>query len=184
MAQLPSISAGHDAQTLSQLRTSLIQALRRSPESRGPLCDALELLENLQQRAGGTAASAAAGPMRRPPKVQQYTIGHGADGPFLAEHRQGQPQPFRCPLAVYMTAADELAASSEPLHFDQLMERVNRRLGQRQPDYRLRVALRFWLAQHLAQRGRTRYWPVDRQGFVRQARQVWDQLWGRSRLSA
>jgi hypothetical protein len=64
------------------------------------------------------------------------------------------------------------------------MERVNRRLGQRQPDYRLRVALRFWLAQHLVQRGRTRYAPVDRGGFVRQARQVWDQLWGRSRLSA
>src|SRR4051812_22966232 len=34
----------------SQLRFSLIKVLRNSPESREPICDALELIESLQQQ--------------------------------------------------------------------------------------------------------------------------------------
>jgi hypothetical protein len=69
-----------------------------------------------------------------------------------------------------------MAAAEPALHFDELTARLNARMGQRQPDYRLRVALRFWLAGNAILRSRTKYIPIDRQTFVDTARRMWEEL--------
>ena len=169
-------------QTFSQVRTALIRALRTSPDAREPLCDALELLEGIQQqmerfRQAMPAKGHAAGrPARGRGKLQEYRIQTGADGEFLIERRPGHSQPFRCPRATYDAAAEVMAAAEPALHFDELMERLNARMGQRQPDYRLRVALRFWLAGNAILRSRTKYKPLDRRTFADTARRMWDEL--------
>lgn len=169
-------------QTFSQVRTALIRALRTSPDAREPLCDALELLEGIQQqmeqlRQGMPAKRQATGSAPRGRgKLQEYRIQTSADGEFLTERRPGHSQPFRCPRATYDAAAEVLAAAEPALHFDELVERLNARMGERQPDYRLRVALRFWLAGNAILRSRTKYKPLERRTFVDTAQRMWVEL--------
>ena len=169
-------------QTFSQVRTALIRALRTSPDAREPLCDALELLEMIQQQlaqygqAMPTSAENGQASARPRGKLQEYRVQVTADGQFLTERRQGHSQPFRCPRATYAAAAEVLGAAESALHFDELVERLNARMGERQPDYRLRVALRFWLAGGAILRSRTKYKPVERRDFVETARRLWEEL--------
>jgi hypothetical protein len=176
---------GSDAATISQLRTSLIRALRASPQSVEPLCDALELLEGLQQRletkrnpdAGEQAATASANrAQRRNSQAQEYIIQRTAEGEFLTERRPTGSQPFRCPKDAYLAAAKVLAGAEESLHFDELLDRLNAAMEQRQADYRLRVCLRFWGQPGLVQRFRTRYHAAEAGTFVRAAEAAWEEL--------
>ena len=168
-------------QTFSQVRSALIKALRTSPDAREPLCDALELLETIQRQLEQyrhamppTPASRVAPKPRG--KLQEYQIQTSADGAFLTERRPGHSQPFRCPRATYDAAAEVVATTEPAMHFDELVERLNARMGERQPDYRLRVALRFWLAGGAILRSRTKYKAVDRNAFRETARSMWDAL--------
>ena len=169
-------------QTFSQVRTALIRALRTSPDAREPLCDALELLEAIQQqleqyrRAMPPGAEGDKAAPRGRGKLPEYRIQTSADGQFLTERRPGHSQPFRCPRATYDAAAEVMTAAEPALHFDELVERLNARMGERQPDYRLRVALRFWLAGNAILRSRTKYKPVERRTFVDTARRMWEEL--------
>ena len=173
-----------DSATISQLRTSLIRALRASPQSVEPLCDALELLEGLQQRLEtkrNPDMGADVGPIanrgpRRNNQAQEYIIQRTAEGEFLTERRPTGSQPFRCPKDAYVAAANVLAEAEEPLHFDELLDRLNAAMNQRQADYRLRVCLRFWGQRGLMGRFRTRYHASDAGTFVRAAEGAWDEL--------
>ena len=165
-------------QRFSQVRTALIRALRSSPEAREPLCDALEQLEAIQQeldeyqrgtRAGGAAASARSVAPRRQARSQEYEIQATPDGSYLTERRPGHSQPFRCPRATYEAAAEVLAGTAEALPFEELMERLNSKMARRQPDYRLRVALRFWMTHSVVVRSRTKYRPTDASSFLAQS---------------
>jgi hypothetical protein len=168
--------------TFSQVRSALIKALRTSPEAREPLCDALELLEGMQRKleeyrqALPPAAPAGRPGGKRRGKIQEYEIHGAGDAQSLTERRPGHSQPFRCPRATYDAAAEVLAAADGALHFDQLMERLNARTKDRQPDYRLRVALRFWMTHNAVARSRTKYQAIDRATFVETARRLWRDL--------
>lgn len=177
------VPPANDSATISQLRTSLIRALRTSPQSVEPLCDALELLENLQQRLESkrnpdapehAAADSlpAARPRRRNGQSQEYVIQQTAEGEFLTERRPTGSQPFRCPKDAYLAAARVVADAEEPLHFDELLDRLNAAMNQRQADYRLRVCLRFWVQHELVRRFRTRYHAADPATFVGEGEQV------------
>ena len=171
-------------QRFSQVRTALIRALRSSPDAREPLCDALEQLEAIQQeleeyqQALPPAAPPAAPtpPTRRRSKTQEYEIQRTADGGFLTERRAGHSQPFRCPRMTYDAAARVMEAAAEALPFEELMERLNAEMGARQPDYRLRVALRFWMTHEAVLRSRTKYRAAERAGFSRLATELWAKL--------
>ena len=169
----------------SQVRTALIRALRASPEAREPLCDALEQLEAIQQELEqyqralpppptANGSRPAAGERRRG-KSQAYEIQDTPDGSFLTERRPGHSQPFRCPRATYDAAAAVLAETPDALPFEELMERLNARTGHRQPDYRLRVALRFWMTHQAVVRSRTKYKPADRTNFTGLSAALWAQ---------
>lgn len=167
--------------TFSQVRSALIRALRTSPEAREPLCDALELLEGMQRKleeyrhSMPTPKPGHAGGRNRG-KAPEYQVHSTGDGQSLTERRPGHSQPFRCPRATYDAAAEVLAAADGALHFDQLMERLNARTKDKQPDYRLRVALRFWMAHNAVARSRTKYQAVDRATFRDTARALWHDL--------
>lgn len=175
--------AQNESAAFSQLRTSLIKVLRNSPESRVPICDALELVEALQQkieakrnpdappsragpRAGGDAGTGGA---------QEYLIQSTHEGQFLTERRPSGSQPFRCPKDAYEAAARVIAEADGPLHFEDIHDRLNRAMGERQADYRVRVCLRFWLNHRVIERFRTRYRAKEPGGFFKQAMGLWEQ---------
>jgi len=176
-------SDNHESLTFSQLRTSLIKVLRNSPESREPICDALELIESLQQSIETKRQPDANEPpppqqrtARRTPAAQpsqEYVVQKTDEGDFLTERRPSGSQPFRCPKNAYDAAAQILAKTTQPMHFEDLHERLNTAMGERQPDYRLRVCLRFWLHHKIIERSRTRYRPTEPATFLTHAGALW-----------
>jgi hypothetical protein len=190
LGDLTSRPAGNEAVAFSQLRTSLIKVLRNSPESREPICDALELIEALQQQMeakrnpegteepAGRRASRGKGEGQSAAQQQAYFVQETGEGEFLTERRPSGAQPFRCPRDAYEAAAQVLAAAGEPVHFEELLEGLNREMGERQADYRLRVCLRFWLARGLVERFRTRYRAKEAGGFVERAMGEWQKARG------
>jgi hypothetical protein len=180
-ADVTSRPPADQAAAFSQLRTSLIKVLRNSPESREPICDALELIESLQQQAEAKRhpdppeeTRAARG--QQAAGQQQYVLQRTPEGEFLTERRPNGSQPFRCPKATYDAAARVLAAATEPLHFEDLLERLNAAMGERQADYRLRVCLRFWAARGKVERFRTSYRAADAATFSNDAQTLWAEL--------
>jgi hypothetical protein len=174
-------SDNNESLTFSQLRTSLIKVLRNSPESREPICDALELIESLQQQietkrhpdAGEPLPQRAARRVTQAPASQEYLIQKTDEGEFLTERRPSGSQPFRCPKDAYDAAARILSKATQPLHFEELHEQFNTAMGDRQPDYRLRVCLRFWLHHKIIERSRTRYRATDPATFLTHAGALW-----------
>lgn len=166
----------NNAAAFSQLRTSLIKVLRNSPEAREPICDALELIETLQQQMEAKR-NPDAGTKARPgaPAGQEYVVQETVEGPFLTERRPSGSQPFRCPKEAYDAAARILAEAGEPLHFEEIHERLNAAMGDRQADYRLRVCLRFWAGQKVVERFRTRYRAVNAETFLDDAARLWSE---------
>jgi hypothetical protein len=180
---LVSLTAGGTPQRFSQVRTALIRALRSAPEAREPLCDALERLEAIQQELeeyqralppAPAPARSKASSHRPRGKVQEYEIQNTPEGAFLTERRPGESQPFRCPRATYDAAAQVLAAATDALPFEELTARLNAHAGHRQPDYRLRVALRFWMTHNAVLRSRTKYKAADRAAFLAASRSLWE----------
>jgi hypothetical protein len=162
----------NNSAAFSQLRTSLIKVLRNSPEAREPICDALELIESLQQQVE-TKRNPDAPAKPRSATTQEYVVLETVDGPFLTERRPSGSQPFRCPKEAYDAAARILADATEPLHFDEIHQRLNAAMGGRQADYRLRVCLRFWVAQKVVERFRTRYRATGPGAFPDDANRLW-----------
>ena len=174
---LTTSQSDNSALAFSQLRTSLIKVLRNSPESREPICDALELIEALQQRLESGKQNPDTGrPTSEGSGGQEYVLQETPEGPFLAERRPSGAQPFRCPKPTYDAAARLLAGAAEPMHFDDLLAELNQAVGEKQAEYRLRVCLRFWASKGLVQRFRTRYRAADPQGFVERSGAAWREL--------
>jgi hypothetical protein len=164
----------------SQLRSSLIKVLRNLPESREPICDALELIEALQQQIETKRHPDPPQPRGQrklvsTPPSQDYFVQKTHEGDFLTERRPTGSQPFRCPRETYTAAAKVLAQTAEALHFEELLDRLNGAMRERQADYRLRVCLRFWLGHKLIERFRTRYRAADPKTFVTAAQTLWDE---------
>jgi hypothetical protein len=176
--------SGGEAVAFSQLRSSLIKVLRNSPESREPICDALELIEALQQQVEAKrhpdppAAAEPARAARRAQASQGYIVQRTAEGDFLTERRPSGSQPFRCPKDAYDAAAKLLADAQQPLHFEELLDQLNGAMRERQADYRLRVCLRFWLASGRVERFRTRYRATEPAAFEREAQGLWEKARG------
>jgi hypothetical protein len=176
--------SGNESSAFSQLRYSLIKVLRNSPESREPICDALELIESLQQQMEAKRhpdpaelpASRHARATQPQQQQQEYIVQKTPEGDFLTERRPSGSQPFRCPKPAYDAAARILADAREPLHFEEFLDRLNSATGERHADYRLRVCLRFWGQHKLIERFRTRYRALNAKTLVQDAEKLWEQL--------
>ena len=121
----------------------------------------------------------ASGSGTRAPRVGATRLfGKTGDGAFLTERRPSGSQPFRCPRDAYEAATRVLEKARDGVHFDELLEGLNREMGERQADYRLRVCLRFWVGLGLVERFRTRYRVKGGDGFMGRARKAWDSARG------
>jgi hypothetical protein len=174
-------ASGTESNPFSQLRYSLIKVLRNSPESREPICDALELIESLQQQMESKRHPDPAEAPRHsrpttPQQQQEYIVQKTPEGDFLTERRPSGSQPFRCPKPAYDAAAKILAHAHDPLHFEELLDHLNAATGERHADYRLRVCLRFWSNHKLIERFRTRYRAANPKTLVQDAQKLWEQL--------
>lgn len=107
-----------------------------------------------------------------------YRIERLNRGLFLAEYRSLQRQPFRCPQNAYEAAVRVIARHDAPTSFAELCGKVGKEMGGPQPDYLLRTCLRFLLStdQPLVHKVRSRYGPVRRSTFARDARALWAEL--------
>src|SRR5258706_5142608 len=108
----------NESVAFSQLRTSLIKVLRNSPESREPICDALELIESLQQqietkRHPDPPQSRGQRKSISTPPSQEYFVQKTHEGDFLTERRPTGSQPFRCPSDTYTAAAKLVGQTTE-----------------------------------------------------------------------
>jgi hypothetical protein len=133
-------------------------------------------LETYQRAMPPPAPGKGDAPSRRRSRSQAYEIQASPEGSFLIERRPGHSQPFRCPRTTYDAAAEVLAAATEALPFEELVDRLHTHTGHRQPDYRLRVALRFWMARQAVSRSRTKYRATDRSTFPSIVRGLWTEL--------
>lgn len=169
-----------DLGRMRELLYGLLGSDDRSPE---PIVEMLKILDRLETTARTATSSqpaeqiAPAAPSFRRNKPKSYRIEQRGKTPFLAEYRKGGRQPYLVPQDVYEALAAEMAGSSEPAHFEILMEGVARRLGRAQPDYLLRTCIRFWMATDppLVEKIRTRYRAIRPATFLRDARKAWRQ---------
>src|SRR5436305_13915948 len=108
--------ASADAETFARLRNAMIRMFKGAPGNYEPFCEALEVLDVIQQafeQAGqrnqpepAAGITMAATSSRRRAAAQKYEVRETADGAFLEERRPGESsQPFRCPRATYDAAA-------------------------------------------------------------------------------
>jgi hypothetical protein len=111
-------------------------------------------------------------------KVTGYRIYINNDDEFLDEERYGHP-PFRVHRAVYDAAVRAIDGAKGPIQFKAWLDSVQElRESESEPEYRLRVIVRFWLLKGLLKKEGTRYRPSDRYArhFAAAANRVWTEL--------
>lgn len=177
-------ATGQWSENLKKVRRILLRTLRSSEKSRGPLTEALELLENLDDQIRILADASAprrrkvlASTSRYQPK--RYTIEKRRRGIYLCEYRiGGRAQPFCCPQEDYEATAETLASLDDWTQFDDVKSLVGERTGHPQPDYLIRLCLRFWQATDppIAEKDRTFYRSCVRGSFRNAAKRAWRKL--------
>ena len=111
---------------------------------------------------------------RRP--TVQFSIEVVAEEELLTERRFGTASAaLRCPRSVYTHASDALSAASRGLRFEELVAKV-REQDAGAKDYKLRVAVRFWLSLWLIERKLGRYRVKSRVDLPRETRRVCEAL--------
>jgi hypothetical protein len=109
----------------------------------------------------------------------EYVVEKTQQGEVLTERRlSGNSQPFRCPKSIYEVVAKVLATADRPLLVDEIVARVELLVGERPPDFQVRLLLRFWLhaGSPLVIRSRARYRLADPKAFIAQAARLWSSL--------
>ena len=167
------------------MRDELVAMLERVPGSAPSVAKVMRLLADLEKELEAAHARAEVPPRSGGPRktevVSHYRVENGVRGDrseALAEHRSSGAQPFRCPRRIYEAAARELAGPSEGIDFDDLHERVNKRLGEAIPIYRIRMCLRFWEVAGIIGHWSKVFKPIHhagtRGGFTAEAKRAWD----------
>jgi hypothetical protein len=101
---------------------------------------------------------------------------------MLAEYRAGNPEPCRCPRAIYLATTAVLKSASEPMTFAEIHKSVNLPVDEDQPDYCIRVCVRSWEAKALVNHRRAKFSPRGRaSSFAKIARDSLDELAAKTR---
>lgn len=166
---------------LKQVRRILLRTLKASEKFRGPLTEALELLENLDDQlhvladASGRRRQKTVQPLGRY-QPKRYAIERRRRGIYLCEYRVGgRAQAFCCPQESYDATAETLATLDDWTQFDDVKSLVSNRTGHAQPDYLVRLCLRFWQATDplIVEKDRTFYRSCVRGSFRKAAKRAW-----------
>jgi len=145
---------------------------------------ALELLESLDDqvleladRAEPVRQRLVNASVRYQPK--RYTVEKRRRGSYLCEYRiGGRAQPFCCPREDYDATAETMASLDDWTQFDDIKNLVSGRTGHTQPDYLIRLCLRFWQAVNpsIVEKDRTFYRASARGSFRNAAKRAWRNL--------
>ena len=122
-------------------------------------------------------------PSRRGTGEINYLVERTQQGEVLTE-RKSKSKPYRCPWRIYEILAAVLASADRPLLLDEIVERMQGKLGDRPADHQVRVALRYWLhvEQPLLTRSRSRYRVAIGKSFETEAVRRWKDLNTRTHL--
>lgn len=174
---------------VGRISSLVTQHLGESGDRRGVAAEILRCLGALDEihraamsgtagKPEGAVSEAPSRPRGRRRGANTYRIERLNRGLFLAEYRSLERQPFRCPQDAYEVAVRIVARQDAPKSFGALHGEMNKEVGGPQPDYLLRTCLRFWLSadQPLVQEVRSRYGPVRRSSFARDAHARWAEL--------
>lgn len=151
-------------------------------EGMGPTAQAMEVLQRLgalDEMYRSAIGSDKPSPRRRPPAAgRRYQVDRNKGHEFLAEYRDPDQQPFRCPQETYRAFAGVMARIDTPASFEDLLEELRNETGEHIPDYLPRMCLRYWATCKplLVERKRKRYRPVTRGSFRKAAQAAWDRL--------
>jgi len=169
---------------IKTIRRILLRVLKASEKSRGLLTEALELLENLDDQVRELADQAdpavrrAVHPHARY-QPKRYTVEKRRRGAYLCEYRVGgRAQPFCCPREDYDATAETMASLDDWTQYGDMKNLVSQRTGHTQPDYLVRLCLRFWQAADpsIVEKDRTFYRASARGSFRNAAKRAWRDL--------
>ena len=110
---------------------------------------------------------------------KHYKVEKRRRGSYLCEYRVGgRAQPFCCPRDDYNATAETLAELDNWTQFDDAKNLVGERTGHTQPDYLIRLCLRFWQATNppIVEKDRTFYRASVRGSFWNAAKRAWREL--------
>lgn len=169
---------------IKKVRRILLRTIRASERFRGPLTEALETLENLDDQVRTLTDAAHSGRRKAAQPVgryqpKRYAVEKRRRGTYLCEYRVGgRAQPFCCPRDDYDVTAETVAELDNWTQFDDLKNLVGERTGHSQPDYLIRLCLRFWLSTDppIVEKDRTFYRAGVRGSFRNAAKRAWRKL--------
>ncbi len=169
---------------LKKIRRILLRTLKASDRFRGPLSEALELLENIDDyfrtlTDGSKPVRQAMDQILGRYQAKRYMIEKRRRGVYLCEYRiGGRAQPFCCPHEDYDLIAETLSGLDDWTQFDDVKTLIAERIGHVQPDYLIRLCLRFWQATDppMVEKDRTFYRVSVRGNFRNAAKQAWREL--------
>jgi hypothetical protein len=171
---------------IGRIRQLLSRLLRECAQSREPVAEIIEILEDLDSAwrsrptATGAAEAGSPEPRHRRNKPKQYKVERHGNVWYLAEHREGGRQADLCPKEVYEALATEMAGIAEASPFAALLQRVSDRMETEIPEYLVRLCIRFWMTTEppLVEKVRTRYRAIRPSRMLAEARRTWRQLGG------
>jgi len=169
---------------LKKIRRILLRTLKASDRFRGPLSEALELLENIDDYFGTLTDDSKSIRQEKDKtfgryQAKRYTIEERRRGVYLCEYRiGGRAQPFCCPQEDYDLLAETLSGLNDWTQFDDVKSLIAKRIGHGQPDYLIRLCLRFWQATDptIIEKDRTFYHVNVRGSFRNAAKRAWREL--------
>ena len=167
------------AECLLRVQSILANRLGRHGDDAEELVEAMSLLGKAERQFRRDLAAARKRvppqtPSRGGSRIVEYRIERVRGEQMLAEYRAANPEPYRCPRAIYRATAGVIKATAEPIAFTQIHKSVNRAVGEDQADYRTRVCVRFWEAKGILIHRRAKFTPKGRAAsFAKVARDAW-----------
>jgi hypothetical protein len=160
--------------TILRMRKCFSQVLRATKSTPNALvAEMLDLFQVLEEQVpdGGERITTTG----RRNRVIEYRVETFHDEEVLSEYRENIAHPFRCKKDTYDAAAAVLGESAEPLTFEDIAKRVNKKLGTKPATHTLRAALRFWMKTipPLISRAHSKYAPHGDEPIKASAAAAW-----------
>lgn len=133
---------------LTKARAEAAQMLTDCPKARARVTRLIQLLGDIEDAwHDGRATPKPKRKSSRGATISGYSVENWQGEPHLVEERDSGAQPFRTPKSHFDTVVEILAASNEPMAFEEIRALTSKQLGMSSKDdlpiYKLRIVTRF-----------------------------------------
>lgn len=148
MARRPRSPSTEIPSLLTKARAEAAQMLTDCPKAQARVTRLIQLLGQIEDawHDGGATPK----PKRKSSRgatISGYAVENWQGEPHLVEKRDSGAQPFRTPKSHFDTVVEILAASNEPMAFEEIRALTSKQLGMSSRDdlpiYKLRIVTRF-----------------------------------------